>query len=148
MHQPLLLPNKPLEVVVLVWAGVSSQQRTEGHLVNGKLTNQHYLNNIINPLTVPLHLQHSSYLIFMDDNTPSYRGRIIKEWLLEARLSKNGMASNFSRTASHRNLLDQLSCHLEGYNPAPRNLNDLRAALQEELNAMPQRTISRLVIRM
>uniref|UniRef100_A0A3Q4AX67 Uncharacterized protein n=1 Tax=Mola mola TaxID=94237 RepID=A0A3Q4AX67_MOLML len=33
------------------------------------------------------------------------------------------------------NLLDQLSRRLEGCNPAPQNLNDLRAALQEEWNA-------------
>lgn len=36
------------------------------------------------------------------------------------------------------NLCDQLNHHVEGCNPAPQNLNDLRAALQEEWNAMPQ----------
>ncbi len=43
------------------------------------------------------------------------------------------------------NLWDQLSCHVEGRNPAPQNLSDLRAALQEEWDAMPQQIISRLV---
>uniref|UniRef100_A0A8C2H8Z7 Uncharacterized protein n=1 Tax=Cyprinus carpio TaxID=7962 RepID=A0A8C2H8Z7_CYPCA len=44
------------------------------------------------------------------------------------------------------NLWDQLSRCVEGRNPAPQNLNeDLRAALQEEWNAMPQQTISQLV---
>uniref|UniRef100_A0A8C4DZG6 Tc1-like transposase DDE domain-containing protein n=1 Tax=Dicentrarchus labrax TaxID=13489 RepID=A0A8C4DZG6_DICLA len=43
------------------------------------------------------------------------------------------------------NLWDQLSRHVEGHHPATQNLNDLRAVLQEEWNAMPQQTISRLV---
>ncbi len=42
-------------------------------------------------------------------------------------------------------LWDQLSCRVEGRNPAPQNLSDLTAALQEEWDAMPQQIISRLV---
>uniref|UniRef100_A0A3B1KIJ0 Tc1-like transposase DDE domain-containing protein n=1 Tax=Astyanax mexicanus TaxID=7994 RepID=A0A3B1KIJ0_ASTMX len=43
------------------------------------------------------------------------------------------------------NLVDQLSRLVEARNSAPQNLNDLRAAHQEEWDAMPQQTISRLV---
>uniref|UniRef100_A0A672KJN1 Tc1-like transposase DDE domain-containing protein n=1 Tax=Sinocyclocheilus grahami TaxID=75366 RepID=A0A672KJN1_SINGR len=43
------------------------------------------------------------------------------------------------------NLWDQLSHRVEGRNPALQILNDLRAALQEEWDAMPQQTTSRLV---
>uniref|UniRef100_A0A8C1X2F4 Tc1-like transposase DDE domain-containing protein n=1 Tax=Cyprinus carpio TaxID=7962 RepID=A0A8C1X2F4_CYPCA len=43
------------------------------------------------------------------------------------------------------NLWDQLSRCVEGRDPAPQNLSDLRAALEEEWKAMPQQTISRLV---
>lgn len=34
---------------------------------------------------------------------------------------------------------------LDGPNPAPQNLNDLRAAIQDEWNAMPQQTVGQLV---
>uniref|UniRef100_A0A3Q3KU73 Tc1-like transposase DDE domain-containing protein n=1 Tax=Mastacembelus armatus TaxID=205130 RepID=A0A3Q3KU73_9TELE len=44
------------------------------------------------------------------------------------------------------NLWDQLSRRVEGCNPAPQNLNDLRAALQEEWNTMPQQTISVTIV--
>ncbi|KAJ8370082.1 hypothetical protein SKAU_G00101100 [Synaphobranchus kaupii] len=43
------------------------------------------------------------------------------------------------------NLWDQLTHRVEARNSVPQNLNDLRAALQEEWDAMPQQTISRLV---
>uniref|UniRef100_A0A3B3S6Z6 Tc1-like transposase DDE domain-containing protein n=1 Tax=Paramormyrops kingsleyae TaxID=1676925 RepID=A0A3B3S6Z6_9TELE len=42
-------------------------------------------------------------------------------------------------------LWDQLSHRVEARNSVPQNLNDLRAAHQEEWDAMPQQTISRLV---
>ncbi len=43
------------------------------------------------------------------------------------------------------NLWSQLTRRAEGRNPAPQNLSDLRAVLQEEWDAMPQQTISRFV---
>uniref|UniRef100_A0A667XUS2 Tc1-like transposase DDE domain-containing protein n=1 Tax=Myripristis murdjan TaxID=586833 RepID=A0A667XUS2_9TELE len=43
------------------------------------------------------------------------------------------------------NLWDQLSRRVEARSSVPQNLNVLRAALQEEWDAMPQQTISRLV---
>ncbi len=61
MHQSLLSG-------VTVRAGVSSPYRTALHLVNGTVTSQYYLNNIINPVIVPLHEQHRPDFIFMDDD--------------------------------------------------------------------------------
>uniref|UniRef100_A0A667WIZ3 Tc1-like transposase DDE domain-containing protein n=1 Tax=Myripristis murdjan TaxID=586833 RepID=A0A667WIZ3_9TELE len=43
------------------------------------------------------------------------------------------------------NQWDQLSRRVEARSSLPQNLNVLRAALQEEWDAMPQQTISRLV---
>ncbi len=69
MHQPLLAPNEPLEVV---WVGLFSQYRTTQHLVNGTVTSQCNLNSIINPVIVPLHEQHRPDFTFMDDNAPAH----------------------------------------------------------------------------
>ncbi len=71
-------------IYICIYIQVSSQYRTALHLVNGTVTSQYYLNNIINPVIVPLHEQHRSDFIFMDDNAPAHRGRTIREWLLEA----------------------------------------------------------------
>ena len=46
---------------------------------------------------------------------------------------------------SPENLWDQLSHRVEARNSVNQNLNDLRAALQEGWDAMPQQTISRHV---
>ena len=57
---------------VTVWAGVSSQYRTALHFVNGTVTSLYYLNNIINPVIVPLHEQHRPNFIFIDNNAPAH----------------------------------------------------------------------------
>ncbi len=132
MHQPMLSG-------VTVWAGVSSQYRIALHLVNGTVTSQYYLNNIINPVIVPLHEQQRPDFIFMGDNTPAYQGQIIMERLLEAGVPHMEWPAL---------PWDQLSRRVEGRNPAPQNLIDLRAALQEEGNAMPQQTTRWLVYSM
>ena len=142
MHQPLLSPDEPL---VTVWAGVSGQYRTSLHFVNGTVTSQYYLNNVINPVIVPLHEQHRPNFIFMDDNAPAHRGHIIREGLLETGIPQMEWPALSPDLNPIENLWDQLSRRVEARNSAPQNLNDLRAALQEEWDAMPQQTISFLV---
>uniref|UniRef100_A0A673HPJ7 Tc1-like transposase DDE domain-containing protein n=1 Tax=Sinocyclocheilus rhinocerous TaxID=307959 RepID=A0A673HPJ7_9TELE len=83
--------------------------------------------------------------IFMDDNAPAHRGRIIRERLLQAGVPQMEWPALSPGLNPIENLWDQLSRRVEGRNPAPQNLNDLRAALQEEWNAMPHQTISRRV---
>ncbi len=126
---------------VKVWTEVSSQYRT----VNGTVTSQYYLNNIINPVIVPLHEQHRPDFIFMDDNAPAHRVHIIRERLLEAGVLQIEWPALSPDLNPIENLWDQLSRRVEGHNPAPQNLSDLRVALQEEWDAMPQQIISRLV---
>ncbi len=81
----------------------------------------------------------------MDDNAPAPRGHIIRERLLEAAVPQMEWPALSPDLNPIENLWDQLSRRVEGCNPAPQNLSDLRAALQEEWDAMPQQIISRLV---
>uniref|UniRef100_A0A667WGJ7 Tc1-like transposase DDE domain-containing protein n=1 Tax=Myripristis murdjan TaxID=586833 RepID=A0A667WGJ7_9TELE len=117
---------------VTVWAGVSGQYRTALHFVNGTVTSPYYLNNIINPVIVPLHEQHRPNFIFMDDNAPAHRGRIIRERLLETGVLQMEWPALSPDLNPIENLWDQLSRRVEAWSSVPQNLNDLRAALQEE----------------
>ncbi|KAJ8362960.1 hypothetical protein SKAU_G00117910 [Synaphobranchus kaupii] len=81
----------------------------------------------------------------MDDNAPAHRGRIIRERLLETGVPQMEWPALSPDLNPIENLWDQLTHRVEARNSVPQNLNDLRAALQEEWDAMPQQTISRLV---
>lgn len=136
MHQPLLSLDKTLEVVVLQFGQVC--------LINIELpytlwmTSWYYLNYlIINRVIVPLHEEHRPDFIFMDNSAPAHRGHIIRKQLLEVGVPQMERPALFPdlNPIDIGNLWDQLSRCVGGRNPAPYNLNDLRAALQEEWNA-------------
>ncbi|KAL7851757.1 hypothetical protein AOLI_G00221130, partial [Acnodon oligacanthus] len=81
----------------------------------------------------------------MDDDAPAHRGRIIRERLLETEGPQMERPALSPHLNPIENLWDQLSRRVEARNSVPQNLNDLRAALQEEWDAVPQQTTSRLV---
>ena len=102
---------------VTVWEGVCSRYRTPLQLVNGTVTGSYYLNNIINPVIVPLHEQHRCDFIFMDDNAPAYQGCIHRKWLLEARVPPIEWSALSPAPNPIENQWDQLSCHVEVAEP-------------------------------
>ncbi|CAK6970414.1 Transposable element Tcb1 [Scomber scombrus] len=118
---------------VTVRADVSSQYRTALHFVNGTVTSPYYLNNIINPVIVPLHEQHRPNFIFMDDNAPAHRGCIIREWLLKTGVPQMERPALSPDLNPIENLWDNLSRRVEARNSVPQNLNDPRA----EKSGMP-----------
>ena len=142
IHQPLYSPDEPLVVVEVLQCGPVCLVSTELHFVNGTVTSPYYLNNIINPVIVPLHDQHRANFIFMDDNAPAHRGCIIREQLLETGEPQMEWPTISPDLNPTENLWDQLSRRVEACNSVPHNHNDLRAALQEEWDAMPQLTIT------
>ena len=81
----------------------------------------------------------------MDNNAPAHRGHIIRERLLETGGPQMEWPALSPDLNPIENLWDQLSYRVEARNSVPQNLNDLRAALQEEWDAMLQQTISCLV---
>jgi len=100
-----------------VWAGVCSQYRTALHFVNGTVTRPYYLNNIINPVIVPLHEQHRPNFIFIDDKAPAHRGRIIREQLLDTGVPQMKWPALSPHLNPIENLWGQLSRRVEARNP-------------------------------
>ena len=83
---------------------MSASFRTDLHTVNGAVTNQYYLSNIINPIVISLHKQHRPYFILADDNAPGHRARVIILLLWEAGVTQVDLPAS-PQTQSHKKLM-------------------------------------------
>ena len=61
---------------VMLWAGISNSGRTELVLINGTLTSQCYVDEILHPHVLPFLEAISQTAIFQDDNARPHRGKI------------------------------------------------------------------------
>uniref|UniRef100_A0A3B3RC03 Tc1-like transposase DDE domain-containing protein n=1 Tax=Paramormyrops kingsleyae TaxID=1676925 RepID=A0A3B3RC03_9TELE len=128
-----------------VWAGITSQHKTDLVIVHGSVTARSHLRDIIEPIIIPQFRQHTSNFLFMDDNAPPHRGRIVTARLQEVGVPHMVWPSMSPDLNRIEHVWEQLKQRLDDRTPPPSDLAELRVALVEEWNALPQDNIMRLV---
>ena len=68
---------------VMIWAGISSEYRTDLHVVQGNVNGPYYLENMVIPIVVPLATRQNPNFLFMDDNAPAHRARLVQNALIQ-----------------------------------------------------------------
>ena len=69
---------------VMVWAGISNNYKTHLVIINGTLTGQRYIDQVINPYIVPFFRGNRTTYTLMDDNTCPHRAIIVRNRLQQA----------------------------------------------------------------
>ena len=63
----------------MVWGGISFCFHTELLVLNGTLTGQCYINEVLQPVVLPFVQQH--HIVLQDDNARPHRARIVQQFL-------------------------------------------------------------------
>lgn len=130
---------------VTVWGGISENRKTELHMVQGNVTGRYYLENMIEPIVVPMFREHRPNFLFMDDNARPHRARIVTGRLQEVGVPQLEWPALSPDLNPIEHLWDQLSRRVQDRPHPPRSIPALRQALTEEWAAIPQNRIRRLV---
>lgn len=129
---------------VMVWGAIRAGWRSQLVVINGNLTGRRYIDEILAPHVVPYVAQHN-YVTFMHDNARPHVARICQDYLAQ----NNVRVLNWPPYSPDMNpiehLWDIMGRQLQRRIPQPGTLAELRAALVEEWNNIPQRQINGLI---
>ena len=101
----------------MVWGGISVRSRTELLVLNGTLTGQRYINEVLQPVVLPFVQQH--HVVLQDDNARPHRARIVQQFLQQNNVDhldwparsltccQSSMFGTFSASVYNREFHDQ-----------------------------------------
>jgi transposase len=113
------------------------------YFIDGNLNAKRHLDEILRPIVVPFILHH--HLMFQHDNTQPHVAKICIQFL-EAEnvpfLPWPAYSPDMSPIEHVRDTLDQ---HVQQSVPVPENIQQLRRAIEEKRDNIPQATINSLI---
>lgn len=133
---------------IMVWAGFSYHQRTPLHVIDGNLTGLRYRDEILRPIVLPCLQRIGGAAVLQDDNARPHRARVVTDFLRQHNITRMDWPAYSPDMAPIEHLWDQLGLRLMGNHPPPVDLRQLTQWLIQEWQAIPQRSLQRLVTSM
>lgn len=131
---------------VMVWGGICLGARTELHIVeNGSLTAARYVTDILEQIVIPFAPYIEDNFLLMHDNARPHTAAVVSEYLNEVEIQVLGWPARSPDLNPIEHVWDKLGRQIKQRNPAPANLRDLRTALVEEWDSIPQSFIDNLI---
>ena len=131
---------------VIVWAGISAQGKTDLHVIdNGTLTALRYVNEILDVYVRPYAGAVGENFILMDDNARAHRARITDQYLEQATIVRMKWPARSPDLNPIEHAWDMLQTAVSSRPVQPASEQELRQALLEEWDQIPQYKIRRLI---
>ena len=128
---------------MFVWAGVTSATRTQLVILNVPVNAQTYQNQVLYPVVRPFIRQHGDLL--QQDKARAHTARATQQYLQAHNINTIAWPSLSPDLAPIEHVLDELGRRVYQRNPASRNVNELRLALLQEWQLIPQRRITNII---
>lgn len=133
---------------VLVWARISSESRTELVFIeNGSLTSVRYVEENLNEHAGPFMFNLGEDASFMHDNARSHTSWIVSDYLQEMNITRMEWPARSPDINPIEHAWDELGRCVKQRNPPLITLRELKIALTEEWENIPQNRIRNLVYR-
>lgn len=128
---------------VMVWGGITFQNRTELVIVDGNLNSQRYCDEILAPVVVPFFNANRRISLLQQDNARCHTARITTDFLAEEHIEVLPWPALSPDLSPIEHLWDALDRRVRLRQPA--TLRQLTAILREEWNNIDQVEIQTLI---
>ena len=131
---------------VMVWAGISAQGKTDLHVIdNGTLTALRYVNEILDVYVRPYAGAVGENFILMNDNVRAHKARITDQYLEQATIVRMEWPARSPDLNPIEHAWDMLQAAVSSRPVQPASVQELRQALLEEWDQIPQYKIRSLI---
>ena len=131
---------------VMVWPGISAQGKTDLHVIdNGTLTALRYVNEIVDVYVRPYAGAEGENFILMDDNACAHRARITDQYLEQATIVRMEWPARSPDLNPIEHAWDMLQIAVSARPVQAASVQELRQALLEEWDQIPQYNIKRFI---
>lgn len=131
---------------VMVWAGISTEAHTDLIFVeNGALNAHRYVEDVLQESVVPFSHFIGDGFVLMHDNARPHVARVVTEYLTVVGIRTFDWPACSPDANPIEHLWDELQRRIRRRAVMPETLQELRLALQEEFEAIPQIYITNLI---
>lgn len=130
---------------VLVWAGVTAFNKTQLVMLDGNVNAQRYQDQVLAPVVLPFMRRHLRRGTFQQDNAPAHRARATAQYLRDNNIAVMDWPALSPDLNPIEHVWDALGRAVRARPHPPTTIPQLRDALIQEWNNLPQQTILTLI---
>lgn len=131
---------------VLVWGGISKGGRVDLKFINGELTADKYVNDILRPIVLPYAGSIGPEIFSLqDDNSWPHQTRVVNEFLEQEGIDRMEWPDKSPDFSPIETLWDEIAIRVAMRLNAGSSLNEMRDIIRDEWDSLPQQLIDNLV---